>query len=90
MRIPKILILKVQEGCLSDIVQLSYISVPWYRMSGGRFMLVPRFLPLRVWFLTILPIGNLSLLLNLRAASVPFSLNISLLGLTLSLSIGCV
>ena len=24
MRIPKILILNVQEGCLSDIVQLSY------------------------------------------------------------------
>ena len=90
MRIPKILILKVQEGCLSDIVQLSYISVPWYRMSGGRFMLVPRFLPLRVWFLTILPIGNLSFMLNLRAASAPSSLNISLLGLTLILSVGCV
>ena len=29
-------------------------------------------------------------MLNLRAASVPSSLNISLLGLTLSLSIGCV
>ena len=28
-----------QEGFLSDIVHLSYISVPWYRMSGGRFML---------------------------------------------------
>ena len=24
---------------MSDIVHLSYISVPWYRMSGGRFML---------------------------------------------------
>ena len=24
MRIPKILILKVQKGCLSDVVQLSY------------------------------------------------------------------
>ena len=45
---------------MSDIVHLSYISVPWYRMSGGRFMLVPRFLPLRVWSFTILPIGNLS------------------------------
>ena len=26
MRIPKILILNVQRGCLSDIVQLSYIG----------------------------------------------------------------
>ena len=60
LRIPKVLILKIQEGCLSDLDQLSYISVPWYRMSGSRFMLVPRFLPSRVWFLTILPIGNLS------------------------------
>ena len=39
MRIPKILILNVQEGFISDIVHLSYISVPWYRMSGGRSML---------------------------------------------------
>ena len=60
VRIPKIIILRIQEGCLSDIVQLSYISVPWYRMTGSRFMLVPRFLPSRVWFFTVLPIGNLS------------------------------
>ena len=90
MRIPKILILKVQEGCLSDIVQLSYISVPWYRMSGGRFMLVPRFLPLRVWFLTILPIGNLSFYINPECFLVPLNLNVSQLGLTLNLLIGCV
>ena len=89
MRIPKILILNVQEGFLSDIVHLSYISVPWYRMSGGRFMLVPRFLPLRVWFLTILSIGNLSYV-NPEGFLVPPSLNISLLGLTLNLSIGSV
>ena len=60
MRIPKILILNVQEGIMSDIVHLSYISVPWYRMSGGRFMLVSRFFPSRVWFIAILRIGNWS------------------------------
>ena len=75
---------------MSDIVQLSYISVPWYRMSGGRFMLVPRFLPLRVWFLTMLPIGNLFFHVNSKGFLVPFSLNNSLLGLTLNLPIGSV
>ena len=90
MRIPKILILIIQEGFSSDIVHLSYISVPWYRMSGGRFMLVPRFLPLRVWFLTILPIGNLSFYVNRKGFLVPFSLNVSLLGLTLNLPTGSV
>ena len=30
-------------------------------MSGGGFMLVPRFLPSKVWFITILPFANLSI-----------------------------
>ena len=51
-------------------------------------MLVPRFLPLRVWFLTMLPIGNLFFHVNSKGFLVPFSLNNSLLGLTLNLPIG--
>ena len=51
-------------------------------------MLVPRFLPLRVWFLTILPFGNLSFYVNAESFLVPLSLNISQLGLTLNLLIG--
>ena len=90
MRIPKILVLNTLKGFLCDVVQLSYFSVPWYRMSGGRFMLVPRFLPLRVWFLTILPIGNLSFYNNPECFLVPLNLNVSQLGLTLNLLIGCV
>ena len=53
-------------------------------------MLVPRFLPLRVWFITILPIGNLSFYINPECFLVPLNLNVSQLGLTLNLLIGCV
>ena len=49
---------------LCDVVQLSYFSVPWYRISGGRFMLDSRFLPLRVWSFTILPLVICSSMLN--------------------------
>ena len=58
---------------LCDVVQLSYFSVPWYRMSGGRFMLDSRFLPLRVWSFTILPLVICPSMLN-RGAIYEFLL----------------
>ena len=45
---------------------------------------------IRVWFLTILPIGNLSFYINPECFLVPLNLNVSQLGLTLNLLIGCV
>ena len=55
MRVLKALILRF-EGYISDVVTFSYISVPWYGMSGGSIIVEPRFLPQRVWFFTISPL----------------------------------
>ena len=45
---------------------------------------------LSLWFLAILPIGNLSFYVNPKGFFVSFSFNISLLGLTLNWPIGSV
>ena len=45
---------------------------------------------IRVWFLTVLHIGNMSFYINPECFLVPLNLNVSQLGLTLNLLIGCV
>ena len=51
-------------------------------------MLIPRFIPLTAWFLTIISIGNLSFHLVPEGFLVPFNLKNLLLGFTLNLPIG--
>ena len=53
---------------MSDIVHLSYISVPWYRMSGGRFMLDLDSYLQGYGFLQCYLLVICLLMLNLRAA----------------------
>ena len=60
MRVPKTLVLDFVKGMWgSNVVPVSYISVPWYGMSGGRLVLDSRFLPLRAWFSNNVASGNM-------------------------------
>ena len=51
--------LMISLGLSNDVVQLSYISVPWYRMSGSPILVDSRFLPQKVWFSNNVTFGNL-------------------------------